>query len=186
MNNEITFIVPSMNRPTLTRSVESLLNQTNPNWKCIIIYDGVDGLNFDDKRIKSIKIEKTGVMGQFNGQSGLVRNYGLVLCDTNWIGFLDDDDTLHPGYVNLLFEKYSDYDFVVWRMKDTSGRVFPRLDYEDLIFGNVGISFCYKNKFENLSFESNGDGEDFVFISELKNLSSNYIITPEVYYNIRH
>jgi len=186
MKNEITFIIPSINRPTLTRSVESLLNQTNPNWKCIIIYDGVDGLNFEDKRIKSIKIEKNGIIGGYHGQSGLVRNHGLALCDTNWIGFLDDDDTLHPDYVNLLFEKYSDYDFVVWRMKDSSGEIRPRFDYKDLIFGNVGISFCYKNKFENLIFDSNCEGEDFVFLTKLTELSSNYIITPEVYYNIRH
>lgn len=188
MKNEITFIIPSINRPTLTRSVESLLNQTNPNWKCIIIYDGVDGLNFEDKRIKSIKIEKKGIIGGYHGQSGLVRNHGLALCDTNWIGFLDDDDTLHPDYVSLLFEKYNDYDFVIWRMKNclTPMSVYPPLHSEELSFGRVGISFCYKNKFENLIFDSNNEGEDFDFILKLKELTLNYIVTPEVYYNIRH
>ena len=187
MGNEITFIIPSINRPTLKRSIDSLLSQTNPNWKCVIIYDGVEGSYFEDTRIKTITIEKTGVMSvSSHGQSGLVRNSGLVLCDTNWIGFLDDDDTLHPDYVNLLFEKYSDYDFVVWRMKEYSGKVIPRFDYEDLDFGNIGISFCYKNKFDNLIFDNNRDGEDFDFITKLKKLSSNYIITPEIYYNIKH
>ena len=52
MENKITFIIPSLNRPTINRSVESLLNQTNPNWECIIIYDGVDGVEFNDERIK--------------------------------------------------------------------------------------------------------------------------------------
>ena len=56
MNNKITFIIPSLNRPTLERTIESLINQTNPNWKCVIIYDGVDGNSFEDDRIKTIKI----------------------------------------------------------------------------------------------------------------------------------
>ena len=33
--NKITFIIPSVNRDTLTNSINSLLNQTNKNWKCI-------------------------------------------------------------------------------------------------------------------------------------------------------
>ena len=60
MENKITFIIPSLNRPTISKSVESLLNQTNPNWKCIIVYDGVDGTSFEDNRITTIKIEKIG------------------------------------------------------------------------------------------------------------------------------
>ena len=49
--NKITFIIPSINRTTLTNSVNSLLNQTDKNWKCIIIYDGVDGIKFKDNGI---------------------------------------------------------------------------------------------------------------------------------------
>lgn len=182
----ITFIIPSLNRPTIVKSVNSLINQTNPNWKCIIIYDGVDGVEFDDKRIKTIKIEKTGTIGPFNGQSGLVRNVGIKTATTQWIGFLDDDDTLNQNYVNDLFEKYSEYDFVIWRMKYPDGRILPRPNNNNLSFGNVGISFCFKNKFENMFFDNNKNGEDFDMITKLKNKTSNFIITPEVYYNIRH
>ena len=55
MNPIITFIIPSVNRKTLTNSVNSILNQTNPNWKCVIIYDGVDGITFNDKRISKTR-----------------------------------------------------------------------------------------------------------------------------------
>ena len=41
----ITFIIPSIARLTLLRTVESLKNQTDPNWRSIIIYDGVDYYN---------------------------------------------------------------------------------------------------------------------------------------------
>ena len=56
----ITFIVPSINRPTLGNTIQSLLNQTNPNWKCFVLYDGVDGKDFTDPRIETFKLEKLG------------------------------------------------------------------------------------------------------------------------------
>jgi len=91
--NKITFIIPSINRDTLRRSILSLLNQTNDNWKCIIIYDGVDGMEFNDNRVKTIRIDKLGSSSPYHGISGLLRNVRLVLVDTEWIGFLYDDDT---------------------------------------------------------------------------------------------
>jgi hypothetical protein len=56
----------------------------------------------------------------------------------------------------------------------------------ELVFSNVGISFCYKNKFENLFFDNNRDGEDFDFLMKLQSLTTNFIITPEIFYNVRH
>ena len=81
----ITFIIPSLNRPTITRTVDSLLNQTNPNWNAIILYDGVVGSVFDDERIKTLDIPKTGLVGPANGQSGLVRNVGIKMVKTDLI-----------------------------------------------------------------------------------------------------
>lgn len=181
---KITFIVPSINRESLIRTVQSLIDQTNPNWECIIIYDGVDGQSFDDPRIKTIKIDKIGGNSPHHGMSGLVRNEGLKLCNTEWIGFLDDDDTLHSEYVDKLFSKYSEHDFVIWRMISPLGVVLPINN--KISFGNVGISISYKNKFENLLFDTNRDGEDYDFIKKLLSLSDNYTITSEIYYNINH
>jgi glycosyltransferase involved in cell wall biosynthesis len=182
----ITFIIPSINRPSLLNAVKSLFFQTNPNWKCIIIYDGVDGIDFKDERIKILHIPKTGLVGPSNGQSGLVRNKGIEICDTEWIGFIDDDDTINPNYVETLFNKYNEYDFVVWRMKYQNGIILPPFNLNELIFATVGISFCFKNKFKDLYFDNNRDGEDFDFLMKLKSLTNNYIITPEVFYNVRH
>lgn len=186
MNSNVTFIIPSLNRVTITRTVNSLLNQSNPNWKCIIIYDGVDGMNFDDERIQILKIEKKGLIGPSNGQSGLVRNEGIQIVNTEWIAFLDDDDSIHPNYVETLYSKYSECDFIVWRMKYSNGIVLPPLNSDELVFARVGISICYKNKFDNLFFDNNRDGEDFDFLMKLKSLSDNYVVTPEIYYNVRH
>jgi glycosyltransferase involved in cell wall biosynthesis len=183
----ITFIIPTINRPTLKRTIESLIQQSALNWKAIVVYDGVDGESFDDERIKTIEIKKTGLVGPSNGQSGLVRNEGIKLVDTEWIGFLDDDDSIHKDYVKLLLEKYNEYDFVVWRMVYENGVILPPLYINQLIFAAVGISFCYKkNIFKELLFSQNRDGEDFDFLMELKKQSNKFVITPEVMYNVRH
>jgi len=183
----ITFIIPSLNRPSLKKTINSLLNQTNPNWFAIIIYDGVDGLDFNDSRIKTFKVNKIGGFSPHHGMAGLVRNFGIDKCNTEWIGFLDDDDTIQPDYVKMLLEKYAVYDFVVWRMKLQNGTIIPKLTNSNLIFGNVGISFCYKKSiFKELFFTQNRDGEDFDFLMELKKQSNNFIITHEVMYNVRH
>ena len=183
-NGIITFIIPSINRESLTQSINSLINQTNPNWKCIIIYDGVDGKTFNDSRIETIKIDKLGGKSLTHGMSGLVRNEGLKICKTEWIGFLDDDDTLHPDYVNQLFPKSAELDFIIWRMILPGGVIIPRNNI--ISFANVGISIAFKNKFDDLFFDSNRDGEDFDFVKKLLLLTNNYIITPEIYYNVNH
>jgi glycosyltransferase involved in cell wall biosynthesis len=187
IENNITFIIPSLNRPTLKRTMESLIQQSNPSWRAIVVYDGVDGESFDDGRVKTIKIDKTGLVGPNNGQSGLVRNEGIKLVDTEWIGFLDDDDTINKDYVKTLFEKYSNNDFVVWRMTYENGLVLPPFHLNELKFATVGISFCYKKTiFKELFFSQNRDGEDFDFLMELKKQSNKFVITPEVMYNVRH
>jgi glycosyltransferase involved in cell wall biosynthesis len=186
MEEIITFIVPSLNRPSIVTTIESLQSQTNPNWKCIIIYDGTDGSDFNDDRITILKINKSGLIGSNHGQSGLVRNEGLKLVNTKWVGFLDDDDSIHPDYVKTLYNNYQDYDFIVWRMKFQDGLILPELGRNNLVFGRVGISFCYKNIFKDLLFDNNRDGEDFDFLKKLESLTNNWTITPEVYYNVKH
>jgi glycosyltransferase involved in cell wall biosynthesis len=185
----ITFIIPSINRETLDRTIQSLKNQTNNNWKCIIIYDGVEpSKEYVDDRIKVLKIDKTGIIKNSHGQSGLVRNYGLEFCDTEWIGFLDDDDTINPLYVDTLLNKYNDYDFIIWRMTDKYGLILPPVNLDIIKFGYVGISLSFKKgllKYD-LKFESNKDGEDYDFIKKLESITDKYKISEEIFYNVRH
>ena len=182
----ITFIIPSINRPTIDNTIQSLLNQTNPNWNCFVLYDGVVGKEFEDPRIQTFNLEKLGKKGERHGNAGLVRNEGIKMCQTEWVGFLDDDDTIHQDYVKTLTEKYTPYDFVVWRMKTADGKIYPELTRNNIKINRVGISVSFKNKLPNILFDSNGDSEDYEFVNKLRNTTHNFIITPEVYYNVRH
>lgn len=174
----ITFIVPTINRPTLHRAIDSLIAQTDGDWKCIVIFDGVEEVDFDDKRILSIEIPKLGKFGN-NGNAGLVRNVGIEMVETEWIGFLDDDDQLDKDYVKTL-KKYADFDLVIFKMLMPNGKVIPSGD--QIKINDVGISFAYRSKFKQKFI--NSDAEDFYFVNELKD-KANFVITKEIGYKVR-
>ena len=201
LDGEITFIVPTIGRESLSRCISSILNQTNPDWKCKIIFDGIPIIEtikyndneyslVDDKRFHLMTTDKLGNIlskDQYSGgTAGLVRNIGLLETDTKWIGFVDDDDTISPTYVELLKTKYSNYDVVIWRMQYTFGKVLPEIHTHNIESCHVGISFCYQNKFENILFDQNDGLEDFLLLVKLLNKTNDYIITPEVMYNVGH
>ena len=153
----INFIVPSVGRSTLKNTLESLINQTNPNWECWVGFDGLSEDQIDqsilvyDDRIHYLYLkEKLGAFTH-NGNAGEVRNYLIsqISNDYDWIGFVDDDDTLREYYVEKLDEELNNnkFDCCVFRM--VSGEsIIPPLEIEDQILqGFVGISFCVNKKF---------------------------------------
>ena len=82
----ITFIIPTIGRSTLSNTLESLINQTNPNWKAIVIFDGVSStIKNTDRRISVIESSK---LGKTYNSAGVVRNYGITLADTEWVAFV--------------------------------------------------------------------------------------------------
>ena len=75
----VTFIIPTIGRNTLRNSIKSLLNQTETNWKAIIIFDGIKcNIKNNDERIKIIEIDK---MGCGKNNAGNVRNHGMSLVE---------------------------------------------------------------------------------------------------------
>ena len=194
----ITFIIPTIDRPTLKRSLDSLYNQRDPRWNAIIMYDDVKPtINHTSEKVSCYMVKDkigSGVGDGFstrksNGEAGFVRNCALGHADSEWIGFLDDDDVLTDDYTELLYSKYSEFDLVIFRMYSTRDMaVIPRTDRgDDIHFGNVGISFCYKpDKFKQPPrFAHNGQGEDFKFVDDLIKTGCKYTITNEVCYYVR-
>jgi glycosyltransferase involved in cell wall biosynthesis len=180
----VTFIIPTISRPSLDKAVNSLINQTNKNWKCIILFDGIEGRNFKDDRITSIKIDKTGKFGKNHGNAGLVRNKGIELAKTDWIAFLDDDDTLNENYVDWLYSYINKgYEMVLFRMKTVKDRIIPAIENNEIVLHDAGISFAYKKSL-NCKF-INSDGEDYHFLNEIRKKTKNYVIAKEVAYYVR-
>jgi glycosyltransferase involved in cell wall biosynthesis len=159
------------------------------------VYDGCEGTQFADKRIQTVFLSKrqgksmrSREDGKEHGQAGRVRNVGLKLCRTPWIGFVDDDDTLDENYVHFLFTRYAPiYNVVVWRMTYSNGKVLPPVGCQHLEAGLVGISFCFRNIF-HIYFANNSGCEDFIFLRKLlqRTPRQRVVLTKEVMYYVGH
>jgi len=196
----VTFVIPSLNRPTLNKSVMSIIAQTNPNWKCVVVYDEIDGQKFNDERITTIianvNMKKcscytnTPIMVyqqclancNDNGRAGYVRNEGIKIADTEWIAFLDDDDTLHPEYVETLLNKYKESDCVIFKMQMPNKKIIPT--HPEISRANVGISFAYKRNL-NLLFDAKTNAEDFIFLNKLQQFTGKITFANEILYYVR-
>ena len=180
----ITFIIPTIGRDTLGRTVQSIKNQTRTNWKAIIIFDGIKpNINEKDERIKIIQIEKKGRLNY----AGRVRNSGIEIVDTEWVAFVDDDDTLTKNYLEVFENEINDsLDVLIFRMLKGT-QVLPPYEHTDFVKNFVGISFSAKTKLfknENIWFEESST-EDYDILDKFRSNNKNIKITNEITYIVR-
>lgn len=185
MEDKILFIMPSINRDTIKRSVQSLKAQTDERWHLCIVYDNVDNpIIQDEKQITCINLDKK--LGSGENEAGLVRNVAINKFQNQyrWIGFIDDDDYIGENYVKLLFCKYHQHDLVIFKMQK-GDEVIPPSRTQEISKYFVGISFCFKTpvltRFMPDTFE------DFHFLKHLqieKSKKLDYVITEEIAYYV--
>ena len=181
----ITFIIPTLGRASLIQTVQSLINLKSDDWKAIILFDGVKNIYpINDYRIDIIEIEKKGIYNH----AGAVRNIGLemVLNKTQWISFLDDDDTICPYYIHRLnqeIKKDSSMELCLFRMIYPNRFILPSNDVTYIKKDYVGISFAFKGyiptKFVNSS------REDYYFLKQVEYEGFKMVISPFITYFIR-
>lgn len=185
-----TFIVPTIGRNTLERSLKSLLNQTDPDWNALVIADSVPDFRLPqlDNRIYSVNLlSKTG---GGDHQGGYVRNQGIFHASGDWIAFVDDDDRLDKEYVAWLRADCADCDLLVFRMKHFDGNIVPPLHVkrgEQLGCGNVGISFAIRTAWQRqhkLLF-GNSTIEDWAFLEVARSYKARFKISPHLAYYVR-
>jgi glycosyltransferase involved in cell wall biosynthesis len=195
----IGFIIPSIGRETITVTLESLVNQTNPNWKCYVGFDGKEESDIDpsilvqDERIKYFYFgEKLGDETKHHGNAGQVRNsiIGRIDDDIEWIGFVDDDDTLSKYYVEILeLEKNKkEFDCCVFRMRYDKDniKILPPFNMDTIKQNFVGISFCVRRKFidkNKISFV-NDNAEDFKYLKKISDCNGEIHISSHITYNV--
>ncbi len=181
----ITFIIPSLGRPSLKNSLQSLLNQTKSNWKAIVLLDNVKDFTKPilDKRITYVAVEtRMGARDENrHGMAGLLRNLGLDMAtDSKLIGFLDDDDILEPEYIACI---KPNYDINLFRMRWYNDIILPKDN--EIRHGNMGISFCFKNN-PQARFKKNSSSEDFEFFKNLTDsLGYSYVINEYIGYTVK-
>ena len=139
----VTFIIPTIGRETLKNTLQSLKNQTHTNWKAIVIFDGIKpNIEENDPRINIIQIEKKGRLNY----AGRVRNIGILEVNTEWVAFVDDDDTITENYLEIFENEVDvDLDVIIFRML-RGYEILPPLEHLDFVKNFVGISFCVKTR----------------------------------------
>lgn len=99
--NLVSIIVPIYNQAQyLDECLISVLNQTYPNWECLIIDDGstddsatiAQGWVNKDSRFKLFKKQNEGV--------AIARNFGISQAMGTWILPLDADDKINVNYLS--------------------------------------------------------------------------------------
>jgi glycosyltransferase involved in cell wall biosynthesis len=199
-----TFIVPTLGRDSLQRAIESLIEQTDPDWEAIVIGDNVDPAapfreqdwyrdNFNRHRLH------VGKAGPF-GTAGAARNFGCahysIMCGprAEWIAFLDDDDHLRPTYVEHLREQAEDYpwaDAIVSRMLDPRFGILPDPVAPRIELGHVGISFAIRAEIIEAGLRFVREDrtklfhEDFEMLKTLRERGRRIHISPHVDYLVR-
>jgi len=102
---KIAIVMPTYNRPDhLIRAIQSVIYQTYRSWELYIIGDNCPILNavMESLRMNNqydVRI-KWWNLSENNGAGGAVpRNYALYIAQTEWIAYLDDDNTWEPNHL---------------------------------------------------------------------------------------
>lgn len=141
----ITIIVPVYKaEATIGRCVDSILAQTYPDWRLILVDDGspdrsgklCDEYAADDPRIRTLHTSNSG--------AGNARNQGLDVCDTRWVTFVDADDSLEPGYIDNfhLVRHCGESDIIIMqgyrRVTSDMELLDEAIDLQDAVYSGAG------------------------------------------------
>jgi len=95
-------IIPTVNRPTLARSVKSALEQDlKPELHEILVFNNSDKPLPETDWLSSPQVKVINTHSNVNDAS----NKGAGLASGKYINFLHDDDYLLPGALNILVDK---------------------------------------------------------------------------------
>ena len=160
----------------------------NPNWKAIIIFDGVKSniKSIKDHRITYYEIDKSGL----SNMGGAPRNFGIKkVKNSKWIGFVDDDDTVSPNYIDMLNEdSKKNIDCIIFRMVNVASwtsihnYILPRLHEKSIYRNRVGISFCVKTPILKNNLFINSKTEDFDLLYKLSKLKYKLLLSKHIAY----
>jgi glycosyltransferase involved in cell wall biosynthesis len=124
----ITVITATYNRSNVLRyAIESVLNQTLPDWELIVVSDAATDdtpevvASFNDPRIRFIELD------QNHGEQSVPNNVALKLARGQFIAFLNHDDLWFPDHLECghkrLLETGADLVFGVGVLMKTNGAI---------------------------------------------------------------
>lgn len=194
-----------INRLFLLRALESIAKQTYRNVELIIVDDG----STDDTRqvCEQFLAEHPTLRAKYlykqNGGQSVARNFGVLACQGEYIGFLDQDDEWYENkleeVVPWLADKsidvlYTDSDvidgddqvtFKSIHQTEKYGWPHPKTSIEDILFKDIfvmpGLMTIKKSAFEQVAgFDENLSGyeDDDLFLRLFENFKVFYLPVP--------
>lgn len=209
MNELISIILPVYNcQNYISKCIESILNQTYSKFELIIVNDGSTDLtskkilSFNDKRIKYIEQQNSGVSS--------ARNKGIKNSLGKYVIFVDADDTLEENMLKVLYNKAvennldivrANYNSVigekaypskynlnpntVFDTKNIKKQIIPKILSHE-IRGYVWLLLIKKDIINNIEFDTKLKIlEDTKFYIEIFNNSSRVMFINDILYNYR-
>lgn len=112
----LSIVVPVYNRASLVlRAINSCISQSFTDWECIVIDDASTDGTFDalkgvtDPRVRVERLAE-------NAGQCVARNRGARMTNSEWIVFLDSDDELAEGALDIVWKRASEAPASVGRM----------------------------------------------------------------------
>ena len=95
----ISVIIPAYNcEKTISKSINSILNQSFNAFEIIVVDDGSSDKTYDFVRISFPNVR---LFKQENAGPASARNLGISVANGNWIAFLDSDDILNHDALRI-------------------------------------------------------------------------------------
>ena len=188
------FVIPTLFRTTLLRTLDSLRNQTIRNWEALLVPDPKCGETWhllpEDSRVKLLHAPNNA-----SGSAGLLRNVAIKSVRGRWICFVDDDDHLGNRYIEHLAEHAHDprLDVVIFRMIDPRLGVLPDPQKPRFEVGHVGISYAVRSRWlKDKGFKFVQESrmqrfhEDWLLLAALKEADAKILISPHIDYYVKN
>ncbi len=207
----ISIIVPCYNvERYIDKSLESILNQSYPNWECIAINDG----SKDNTEIKikewTERDQRFKLISQINAGPSAARNAGLKNALGDCIFFYDSDDLLDVDCLKSLLKLYNpSIDIVIGKSAEVLNQTTEIIKYldhfpitEEILSNKNFVELALKSPFSvvpwnklfntkfikenNLTFLNGVNHEDEVWFFETIHLAKKIIFNSKVtyYYNV--
>ena len=141
-------IIPTYNRAYfITKTIESVLNQTCSSFELIIVDDGSS--DSTEKVVGGIKDKRIKYHKKNNAERAAARNFGVSKAKGDYITFLDSDDLLYPKYLeeaNLFIETNNEINIFhqLFEVRNNSDKLIQSADYSN---SNVFKSLIKKGNF---------------------------------------
>ena len=110
-NSLVSFIIPYFNAgSTIQETIDSIFNQSYPNFDIWLVNDGSTDQHSIDKLKEFEGNEKIHLLDQENAGPSTARNKGILKSNAVFFVFLDADDLIEKETLNFALENIGEYD----------------------------------------------------------------------------